>query len=484
MPHDIFISYAREDRERVRPIAEELVRRGFDVWWDPRLRGGQDYRDAIEEALKSARCVVVAWSRHSVDSDFVIDEAERGKQRGILLPVFIDAGVGPPLGFGGIHTNDLSGWLAHPSQPEQIDQFAGDLTDLLGRAPGLGVPPTTPPAPGPGFHLSPASPEVRPPPQASPSVRPPPPDIVERGGRVRPWMFAVGGVMLLLVALVPWLSFSGDPTPRTVPVPADTIISVVDTVRGENAPADTLPVLSGPRTGMLVGLRCVLPGESRNPLGERAERLAPAAYRVNTEEHVLVHADGQPVRVVAAGSVGTPLQSRRLIVAHHTAAPARGVESYLENPDRSASAHLLIHRDGSVTQLVPFDIKAFHAGQSRWKDLENLNSHSIGIEMENLGPLTQRDGAWYFARTVRVPADSVERYAAASGRVQGWHGYTDAQVRTFFQVSCALRRAYPTLEDVVGHAHIAQPRGAKTDPGPAFPLEAMRRRLFPTRPPA
>lgn len=468
MPHDIFISYAREDRERVRLIAEELARRGHDVWWDPRLRGGQDFRDAIEDALKSARCVVVAWSRHSLDSDFVIDEAERGKQRGILLPVFIDGGIGPPLGFGGIHTNDLSGWLADPSRPEPFDQLAGDLADLLGRAPGLGVPPTTPPAPGPGLHLSPAS----------SSVRPQPADAVERGGRLRLWMFAVAGVMLLLVVLVPWLAFSGDPTPRTVPVPADTIAGVVDIVPGEDAPGDTLPLLSGPRTGMLVGLRCVLPGESRNPIAERAERLAPAAYRVNVQEHVLMHADGRPVRVVQAERVGRELQSRRLIVVHHTAGSARSTEAYLENPAESASAHLLIHRDGTVTQLVPFDVIAYHAGAGEWNGLRSLNSHSIGIEMENLGMLEARDGAWYFGSR-QVAPDSVERFAGRNGTRQGWHRYTDAQIRAVFEVSCALRRAYPTLETLVGDREISQ---RKTDPGPGFPLDAMRSRLFPARP--
>ena len=476
MPHDIFISYAREDRERVRLIAEELARRGHDVWWDPKLRGGQDFRDAIEEALKSARCVVVAWSRHSLDSDFVIDEAERGKQRGILLPVFIDAGIGPPLGFGGIHTNDLSGWLADPSRPEQFDQFASDLADLLGQPAAAVVRPSYPPAPPPGLHLAPVHRAAAP---------------------RRTAMLGAAGLIVLLAAGGIVYSMSNPPSRSVAEIARDSTradsagpsTGTADSTgasadSGRTAPGDTLPVLSGPRAGMLVGLRCVLPGESRNPIGERAEQVTPPEYRVDPRRHLLVRADGRPVRVVQAERVGRELRSRRLIVAHHTAGPARAVEAFFEQGGRSASAHLLIHRDGSVTQLVPFDVIAYHAGQSRWNELQGLNSHSLGIEMENLGLLTQRDGAWYFGRATRVPADSVERFAGASGRVGGWHGYTDAQLRAFFHVSCALRRAYPTLENVVGHADIAQPRGAKTDPGPAFPLEAMRRRLFPGRPPA
>ena len=137
---------------------------------------------------------------------------------------------------------------------------------------------------------------------------------------------------------------------------------------------------------------------------------------------------------------------------------------------------------GLVTQLVPFDIIALHAGRSQWKGLSGLNGYSIGIEMENLGLLTQRDGAWYFGGRMRVPADSVERFADSQGRAPGWHAYTDAQIQTFFLVSCALRRAYPTIEDVVGHQDISPRR--PFDPGPAFPIDAIRARLFPARRPA
>lgn len=475
MPHDIFISYAREDRDRVRRIAEELARRGLDVWWDPRLRGGQDYRDAIESALKAARCVVVAWSRHSVDSDFVIDEAERGKQRGILLPVFLDEGISPPLGFGGTHAKDLSGWLADPSRQDQFDQFAEDLDDLLGRAPGVDAPAPGTASPGPGLRTVPT--------HGVPERWPSPP-----GGRLgsrQRTMLGVAGVLVLVAAggIVYAMMPGVDPSPP--PAGRDSVRVAGDAASRDTAPTavastDTLPVLSGPRTGMLVGLRCALPGESRNPIGERAEQVTPPEYQVDTRRHLLLHANGQRVRVVQAASVGDTLLSRRLIVAHHTALPARPAEAFFEEGTLNASAHLLIHRDGSVTQLVPFDIAAYHAGASQWKEVRGLNRHSIGIEMENLGMLTQQGGSWYFSGGSRpVPADSVERFDGETGGVRGWHGYTDAQLRAFFQVSCALRRAYPTIEDLVGHQDISP--GRKIDPGPAFPMDAMRRRLFPGR---
>ncbi len=454
MSADIFISYARKDRDRVRPIADELARLGYAIWWDTGLVTGEDFHERIEEMLEGARIVVVVWSRHSVDSKFVRDEARRAERRSALLPVFIDPGIDPPLGLGEIQASDLSGWLLDPSNRAPFEQFARDVAAVLGREPLPQPPPSRPP----------------PPPAAVPVWR-------------RPVFLAITGIVAAVGLILGYLSFGGGSGGATE-IAADSIPAASSVAGGGAEPArqDTLPVRAGPRTGMLVGFQCPLPGQSRNPLAERTESLTPSPYRVNTDNHVLVRADGQPVRLVQAGSVGDTLLGRRLIVAHGTVAPARGVESYLENDSVDASAHLLIRRDGSVTQLVPFDIVAFHAGGSQWKDLTYLNGYSIGIEMENLGPLTQRDGAWYFGRTIRVPADSVERFADSRGRAPGWHAYTDAQIQTFFQVSCALRRAYPTIEDVVGHQDISRRR--KFDPGPAFPIDAIRARLFPSRRPA
>lgn len=453
MSADIFISYARKDRDRVRPIAEELARLGYAIWWDTGLVAGEDFHERIEEMLERARIVVVVWSRHSVDSKFVRDEARRAERRSALLPVFIDPGIDPPLGLGEIQASDLSGWLLDPSNRAPFEQFARDVAAVLGREPS--PQPSRPPPPPP-------------PPAAIPVWR-------------RPVFLGIIGVVAAVGLLLGYLS-SGGGSGGATEIAADSTPAASGVAGGGAEPAwqDTLPVRAGPRTDMLVGFQCALPGQSRNPLGERAERLTASPYRVNTDNHVLVRADGQPVRLVQAGSVGDTLRGRRLIVANFTAMPARGVESYFEG-DVRASAHLLIRRDGSVTQLVPFDIVAFHAGQSEWKGLRSLNGHSIGIEMENLGLLKQREGTWYFGETMRVPADSVERYAGSNGRVAGWHAYTDAQIQTFFQVSCALRRAYPTIEDVVGHEDISP--GRKIDPGPAFPIDAIRARLFPGRRP-
>jgi hypothetical protein len=106
---DIFISYASEDRPRAAGIAEALRAEGWSVWWDRNIPAGKRFSDIIEEEIANARAMVVLWSNVSVTKDWVIEEAEDGKKRGILVPVFLEP-VQPPRGFRRIGAADLSGW--------------------------------------------------------------------------------------------------------------------------------------------------------------------------------------------------------------------------------------------------------------------------------------------------------------------------------------------------------------------------------------
>lgn len=106
---DVFISYGRQDRERVRPMAEALQESGLDVWWDPDIPPGSDFRAETGRALKEATAVIVVWSQHSVTRHFVLDEASVALERGVLFPVLVDV-VDIPLGFRQIQTVDLTKW--------------------------------------------------------------------------------------------------------------------------------------------------------------------------------------------------------------------------------------------------------------------------------------------------------------------------------------------------------------------------------------
>ena len=106
---DIFISYARSDRERARTLAEALEEIRYEVWWDPKIPPGKTFDEVIAEALGNAKCVVVLWSKESVKSEWVKEEASVAKRRKILVPALIDD-VELPLGFGLIQAADLTEW--------------------------------------------------------------------------------------------------------------------------------------------------------------------------------------------------------------------------------------------------------------------------------------------------------------------------------------------------------------------------------------
>ena len=106
---DVFVSYARKDLNRVEPIVKVLQDYGWSVFWDLEIPPGETWRGYIKKRLDESRCVLVVWSQISINSDWVIAEAEEAKKRGIMVPVRLDA-VEAPFGFNHIHAADLSDW--------------------------------------------------------------------------------------------------------------------------------------------------------------------------------------------------------------------------------------------------------------------------------------------------------------------------------------------------------------------------------------
>ena len=60
---DIFISYAREDRQKAEQLAHALECQGWSVWWDRTIPTGKSFDKVTQEALDAAQCVVVLWSK-------------------------------------------------------------------------------------------------------------------------------------------------------------------------------------------------------------------------------------------------------------------------------------------------------------------------------------------------------------------------------------------------------------------------------------
>ncbi len=129
---DVFVSYATEDRERVAPLVRVLEAEGWSVWWDRNIRPGAHFQRAISDAIDDAHCVVVCWTTTSVNSDWVLNEADDGKERGILVPVLLDD-VRPPMGFRMTQLADLRHWDAKSSTPE-VDAFVAAVGTCLGRS--------------------------------------------------------------------------------------------------------------------------------------------------------------------------------------------------------------------------------------------------------------------------------------------------------------------------------------------------------------
>ncbi|MEO0419762.1 MAG: TIR domain-containing protein [Pseudomonadota bacterium] len=117
----IFLSYSREDQAHALKTIALLEGAGLRVWWDGLLEGGENYLPTTETALENATCVLVLWSKISVDSHWVRDEAQSGRERRCLVPVSID-GSQPPLGFRQFQTINADNWSGKPntSQSDQI----------------------------------------------------------------------------------------------------------------------------------------------------------------------------------------------------------------------------------------------------------------------------------------------------------------------------------------------------------------------------
>lgn len=110
----VFLSYSREDRPHAQPIIDALQAAGFDVWWDGLLKGGERFANATETALETANAVVVLWSKVSIESHWVRDEATRGRDRGCMVSISLD-GSEPPLGFRQIQYIDFTRWHSDSS---------------------------------------------------------------------------------------------------------------------------------------------------------------------------------------------------------------------------------------------------------------------------------------------------------------------------------------------------------------------------------
>jgi N-acetylmuramoyl-L-alanine amidase len=142
-----------------------------------------------------------------------------------------------------------------------------------------------------------------------------------------------------------------------------------------------------------------------------------------------------------------------MIVLHYTGMPnAADAVARLTDPQAKVSSHYLIAEDGQVMRLVAEENRAWHAGRSHWRQIDDVNSASIGIEIVN------------------------------PGHEFGYRPFPDAQIDALIPLMADIQDGYGiTRGNIVGHSDIAPAR--KQDPGELFPWARLaKHRLALPRP--
>ena len=182
----------------------------------------------------------------------------------------------------------------------------------------------------------------------------------------------------------------------------------------------------------------------------------------------------QGVRFVAANSSGGEM-TPRYIVAHDTSGQMKKFSSvdWFASKQCTTSAHFVVERDGTITQMVPLNRKAFHAGASKWKGQSGLNSCSIGIEIVNPGKMDENGKAWF------GPCCKPQEIEFKSTPEHGngwWLPYTDAQVAAVKLLCTLIVEEYPDCNEILTHWQISP--GRKIDTNPLFPLREVRKAVL------
>ncbi len=211
-----------------------------------------------------------------------------------------------------------------------------------------------------------------------------------------------------------------------------------------------------------------------------APTLSDPKISMQIERHRL---QGEAIRHLTSPNQGGPYAVGALdtIIIHYTACrDAQEAIDILCSTERRVSAHLVVGRDGSLTQLLPFDTVGWHAGQSRWGTREHFNQYSLGIEIDNAGQLEEKDGRFFSWWGAEYPSDQVvEGVHRHHTQPTFWHAFPARQIDLVERLCALLTATYP-IDHILGHEEIAPQR--KIDPGPAFPLDRLRGGLFKSRP--
>lgn len=186
------------------------------------------------------------------------------------------------------------------------------------------------------------------------------------------------------------------------------------------------------------------------------------------KNHRLVGAPYRAARVIG------PEIKPELIILHDTAGRLDKGSSvkWFQSAECKTSAHVVIERDGSIVQMVPFNRKAAHAGVSHFAGRQYCNTFSIGIEIVNPGKLDSKGRAW-FHKSSEPGFNPLElEHKITNEHGDGyWMPYTDEQIAAVKRLCRALMQEYPDVNHITTHWKVSPRR--KIDTNPLFPLDEV-----------
>lgn len=182
---------------------------------------------------------------------------------------------------------------------------------------------------------------------------------------------------------------------------------------------------------------------------------------------------------VAANASGGDM-TPSLIVVHDTAGRLEkgNCVAWFRSRECKTSAHVVVDTDGTVTQMVPFNKKAWHAGKSSWRGKTFCNAFSVGIEIVNPGALKKDGKAWFHTKPTDkgFPSTEIVHKSTPEHGDAWWLPYPDVQIQAVKKLCRALCEEYPDCNEIVTHWMISPRR--KIDTNPLFPLEEVRAYAF------
>jgi len=191
--------------------------------------------------------------------------------------------------------------------------------------------------------------------------------------------------------------------------------------------------------------------------------------------HLLVPESGENIKINLSPFAGVTINPSFLII-HYTATDnASSPISWFKDTKGNTSkiaAHIVLGKDGAITQMIPFDKKANHAGSSNWDGKDGMNTFGIGIEVVNAGQVSKT----FPAKTNSVIKISHKHNPPGVGAGEYWFNYPQVQLDALYKLSRAILSAYPNIKSTLGHDDVSPYR--KTDPGPAFSWDAFKKAVY------